>query len=38
MARTRFYLVQPWLKNYKPSEQFFNWHKYMDVDEQKRSL
>ena len=38
MARTRFYLVQPWLKNYKPSEQFFNWHKYMDVDEAKRSL
>lgn len=38
MARTRFYVLQPWLKNYKPSEQFFNWHKYMDVDEAKRSL
>jgi len=33
MARTRFYLVHPWLKNFKPSEDFHNWYKYIDVAE-----
>jgi hypothetical protein len=36
MARTREYLVQPWLKNFKPSENFYNWIKYLDVDDSKR--
>lgn len=36
MARVRFYLVNPWLKNFKPSEDFNNWYKYLDVDDSKR--
>lgn len=32
MARTRFYLVNPHLKNFKPSEDFYNWVKYLDVE------
>lgn len=36
MARIRFYLVQPWLKNVKPSEDFHNWMKYLNVDESRR--
>jgi len=32
MARTRTYLVHPWVKYYKPTEQFWNWVKYVDVD------
>ena len=36
MGRTRYYLVQPWLKNFKPTENFHNWLKYLDVDESKR--
>jgi ABC-type transport system substrate-binding protein len=31
-ARTRFYLINPWLKNFKPSEDFYNFYKYMDVE------
>ena len=31
MARTRFYLINPQLKNCKPSEDFQNWYKYLDV-------
>lgn len=31
MARTRFYLVSPRLKNCKPAEVFYNWVKYLDV-------
>lgn len=31
MARTRNYLISPWLKNYKPTEDFWNWPKYLDV-------
>ncbi|MEM7306510.1 MAG: ABC transporter substrate-binding protein [Planctomycetota bacterium] len=37
MARTRFYVVNPWLKNFKPTEDFYNWVKYMDLDETKRN-
>ncbi|MGE3107788.1 MAG: ABC transporter substrate-binding protein [Phycisphaerales bacterium] len=36
MGRTRYYLVNPWLKNFKPTEDFYNWIKYLDVDESKR--
>jgi len=36
MARTRFYLVNPWAKNLKPSEDFHTWFKYLDVDDRKR--
>lgn len=32
MARTRFYLVRPRLKNFKPIETFENWFKYVDID------
>ncbi|MEQ8764412.1 MAG: ABC transporter substrate-binding protein, partial [Planctomycetota bacterium] len=32
MARTRHYVVQPALKNFKPVEDFYNWVKYLDVD------
>ncbi|MCZ6597918.1 MAG: ABC transporter substrate-binding protein [Planctomycetota bacterium] len=37
MARTRFYLINPWLKNFKPSEDFYNWVKYMDLNEVERT-
>lgn len=33
MARTRIYLVNPRLKNFKPTEDFYNWIKYLDVAE-----
>ena len=36
MAETRFYAIQPWMKNFKPTEVFFNWAKYLDVDESLR--
>lgn len=36
MSRNRSYLVQPWLKNFKPTEDFNNWMKYLAVDESKR--
>lgn len=35
MARTRYYLVNPWLKNFKPTEDFGNWYKYLDLDPTK---
>jgi ABC-type transport system substrate-binding protein len=35
-ARVRYYLVQPWLKNFKPTEDFNNWMKYLNVDDTKR--
>jgi oligopeptide transport system substrate-binding protein len=35
-ARVRYYLVQPWLKNFKPTEDFNNWMKYLNVDDSKR--
>jgi len=31
MARIRFYLIRPRLKNCRPSETFLNWFKYLDV-------
>ncbi len=36
LARTRFYAINPWLKNFKPTEDFQNWYKYLDVDDTKR--
>ena len=36
MARTRYYLINPRLKNFKPTENFLNWFKYLDVDDQVR--
>jgi ABC-type transport system substrate-binding protein len=31
MARTRYYLVWPRLKNFLPTESFHNWFKYLEV-------
>lgn len=31
MARTRFFVVTPRMKNFKPVETFENWYKYVDV-------
>ena len=31
MARTRHYLITPRLANCKPTEDFHNWYKYLDV-------
>lgn len=31
MARTRFFVVTPQVKYYKPVESFENWYKYVDV-------
>jgi ABC-type transport system substrate-binding protein len=36
MARTRFYLVNPRLNNFQPTEDYLNWFKYLDVDESVR--
>ena len=36
MARTRFYLINPRLKNFKPTEDFYTWYKYLDVDDTRR--
>ena len=33
MARTRFYLVNRRLKNFKPTEDFYTWYKYLDVED-----
>ncbi len=32
MARTRSYLIHPWVKNFKATEDFYDYPKYMDVD------
>jgi ABC-type transport system substrate-binding protein len=32
MARTRYYLGQPWLKNFHPTEDFMNWTKYLVIE------
>ncbi len=36
MGRERFYIINPWLKNFRPSEQFYTWVKYLDVDDSTR--
>ena len=35
MARIRRYLIHPWLSNFKPTEDFYNWVKYLDIEESK---
>lgn len=32
MARTRTYLIHPWVKYFEPTETFFNFKKYIDID------
>lgn len=32
MARQRSYMIHPWLKNFEPTETFFTYFKYLDVD------
>jgi ABC-type transport system substrate-binding protein len=32
LARTRVYLIHPWVKNFKPTEDFFTYYKYLDID------
>lgn len=36
MARTRYYLVNPWAVNMRPTERYWSWFKYVDVDDSKR--
>lgn len=36
MARTRYYLINPWLLNCKPTERYWSWFKFLDVDDSKR--
>lgn len=35
MARQRHYLINPWLKNCRPTERYTAWYKYLDIDESK---
>lgn len=37
MARERFYLMNPWLLNCKPTERYYGWFKYLDVDDAERN-
>ncbi|MBL4698360.1 MAG: hypothetical protein JKX70_05965 [Phycisphaerales bacterium] len=37
MARERFYLINPWLLNCKPTERYYGWFKYLDVDDSARN-
>lgn len=32
LARTRYYLNWEWVKNFKPTETFYNYFKYIDLD------
>ena len=36
MARTRHYLVNPWAPNLRPTERYWGWFKFVDVDNDKR--
>lgn len=36
MARERHYLIAPWLLNCRPTERYYSWFKYLDVDDSKR--
>jgi ABC-type transport system substrate-binding protein len=36
LGRIRYHLVNPWLRNYKPTEDFHNYYKYLNVDESRR--
>lgn len=35
MARERRYLVNEWLLNCRPTERYYGWFKYLDVDSEK---
>lgn len=35
-ARQRFYVINDWLLNCKPTERYYGWFKYLDVDNSKR--
>lgn len=35
-ARQRFYVINPWLLNCKPTERYYAWFKFLDVDNSKR--
>ncbi|MEM7755806.1 MAG: ABC transporter substrate-binding protein [Planctomycetota bacterium] len=35
MARTRNYVVNEWLLNARPTERYYGWFKYLDIDESK---
>lgn len=37
MARERFYLINPWLRNCKPTERYYSWFKFLDVDDTERN-
>jgi peptide/nickel transport system substrate-binding protein len=37
MARERFYLINPWLLNCKPTERYYGWFKYLDVNDEARN-
>ncbi len=37
MARERFYVINPWLLNCKPTERYYGWFKFLDVDDSKRN-
>ncbi|GJM18066.1 MAG: hypothetical protein DHS20C14_02790 [Phycisphaeraceae bacterium] len=36
MARERHYVINPWLLNCKPTERYYAWFKFLDVDDSKR--
>ncbi len=36
LARVRYYLIAPWLKNAKPNERYYGWYKMLDADDSKR--
>lgn len=36
MARERFYLIAPWALNFRPTERYWSWFKFVDVDDSKR--
>ncbi|MCA9279691.1 MAG: hypothetical protein H6815_09940 [Phycisphaeraceae bacterium] len=36
MARERFYLINPWALNFKPTERYWSWFKFVDVDDSLR--
>lgn len=35
-ARQRYYLINPWLLNAKPTERYHSWYKFLDVDDSQR--
>ncbi|MCC5823472.1 MAG: ABC transporter substrate-binding protein [Phycisphaerales bacterium] len=35
-ARRRFYLINPWMLNARPTERYHSWYKFVDVDNARR--